>query len=73
MDYEDNLDEWVQRGLDNELSYMLIVQDLEDKEYFPVYFYFEFGVKRYTENIISESKLKVVKYLKLKDYSKSNA
>lgn len=68
MNYDGRLGEWVKKGLGNGVFYMLIMQDLEDKEYFPVYFHFYSDAQRYQENIISESKLKVLELIKLLQY-----
>lgn len=72
MTYSDKLDGWVQTGLLNGMAYMLVMQDLEDKEYYPVYFGFYSDCQRYQNNIISESKLRVVEFVKLIRYKDSN-
>lgn len=72
MTYNDKLDDWVQTGLRNGMTYMLIMQDLDDKEYFPAYFGFYSDTQRYQENIISESKLRVVEFVKLTRYKDAN-
>lgn len=68
MTYEDKLDGWIQIGLSNGMFYLLVMQDLEDKEYFPVYFGFYSDAQRYQENIISESKLRIAEFVKLSRY-----
>lgn len=59
------LKEWAERGRKDNYLYMAIVQDLEDKQMFPVYFHFYSDLERYRENIISESKLSYKDYFKL--------
>jgi hypothetical protein len=51
---------WIIRGREEGRKILLIVLDLEDKEFFPVYFDSEKEANRYSNNIISESKAKVV-------------
>lgn len=68
MNYNNRLDEWIQAGLLRGMLYMLVMQDLEDKEFFPVYFGFYTDAQHYQDNIISESKLKVIELIKLSRY-----
>lgn len=56
MEYQ----EWINRGIKEGYSFVIIAYDLEDKSYFPVYFSFEYECNRYKDNIISESKIKVI-------------
>jgi hypothetical protein len=59
------IDGWKQFAANNGYPYLLIVKDLEDKDIFPVYFHNEKDMERYKRNIISESKLKIVKEINL--------
>ena len=61
----DKLEEWIWLGKSRGINYLLVMQDLEDKEYFPVYFFNHEDCVRYRDNIISESKLKVVEIIEL--------
>jgi hypothetical protein len=66
IDLQDTeLTEWTSRGKSGGCTHLLIVLDLEDKSYFPVFFFDEGDVQRYKENIISESKIEVVKDIPL--------
>jgi hypothetical protein len=58
------IEEWKQFAISENYKYLLIVKDLEDGELFPVYFHTESKVKEYCNNIISESKLKVINLIK---------
>jgi hypothetical protein len=55
-----NLFEWVNRGREDQYYILLIVKDLEDNSLFPVYFYSDKEAQQYKDNIISESKMKVI-------------
>jgi hypothetical protein len=59
--------EWQQYAIDNKYSYLLVIKDLESKDYFPVYFNYPQEVSKYKNNIISESKIKVVEVIFLYD------
>ena len=65
MSYYNYIKEWIKTGVENHSKYLLIVKDLEDKEYFPVYFEALPELKQYQNNIISESKLKVIEIFTL--------
>lgn len=65
MTSDKELKEWVSQGRKDNYNYILIIFDLADKDYFPVYFHFYSDVLRYRENIISESKLAVKQEFKL--------
>lgn len=57
--------EWLDFAINNKYNYILILKDLEDKEIYPVYFLSELEMFKYKENIISESKVKVMTYFKV--------
>jgi hypothetical protein len=57
---EQDIDIWIIRGKENNELILLIVHDLEDKDYFPIYFKSIQESNKYKNNIISESKLKVI-------------
>tara|TARA_R110000868_G_scaffold75946_1_gene218758 strand:+ start:2121 stop:2306 length:186 start_codon:yes stop_codon:yes gene_type:complete len=57
--------EWLDFAINNKYNYILILKDLEDKEIYPVYFLSELEMLKYKENIISESKVKVMTYFKV--------
>jgi len=66
IDIKDSeLDEWTLRGKSGGCTHLLIVLDLEDKSYFPVFFFDKGDAQRYKDNIISESKIEVVKDIAL--------
>lgn len=58
--------EWLDFAINNKYNYILILKDLEDKEIYPVYFLSEFDMKKFQRNIISESKIKIICYYKVK-------
>lgn len=57
---------WIKDGIANGNFYLLILQDLEDKQFYPVYFQFYSDAQRYQDNIISETKIKIIELIKLK-------
>ena len=57
--------EWIERGIKENYKIILIIYDLEDKSYYPVYFYNEGDSLKFSRNIISESKIKIVKSINL--------
>ena len=57
--------EWRKRGIENGYRIMLIIFDMEDREYYPVYFDSQEGADCYSNNIISESKCRVDKVIQL--------
>lgn len=61
-------DEWIQAGIKAGHNYLIIMQDLEDKECFPVYFEFYSDTQRYLSNVISETKSKFIDLIKLSAY-----
>lgn len=62
----DNLKEkWKTFALENCFKFLLIVKDLEDTDIFPVYFNTEIEANKYCNNIISESKLKVLEKINI--------
>lgn len=65
---KEQLSEWVRTGQQNGDLYLLIVKDLEDQQEFPIYFKFFSDCERYHENIISESKLKIIELIRLEQY-----
>lgn len=57
--------EWTKLATDSGYKFLLILKDLEDKEIFPMYFYSMVELTKYQNNIISESKLKIIKEIKI--------
>jgi len=57
--------EWLIRGREGNYNYLLIVFDIADKDHFPMFFQFYSDVIRYKENIISETKVKVIKEIRI--------
>lgn len=55
--------DWINYAQSNNYPLLLIVKDLEDQELFPVYFNSQKEVDLYQYNIISESKLKIIKLI----------
>jgi hypothetical protein len=62
---ERDVDIWIIRGKESNELILLVIHDLEDKDYFPIYFKSEQEAYKYKNNIISESKLKVINEIKL--------
>jgi len=54
------LSKWILAGKLDGYKIMFVLFDFEDRSYYPVYFLSEQESKRYSENIISESKCKIV-------------
>jgi hypothetical protein len=52
--------QWDQFAIDNGYLIICIMMDLEDKELYPVYFNDELSLQRHKDNIISESKVKII-------------
>ena len=59
------IEAWIMYGKKHNFCYMLVVKDLEDRDLFPVYFTNSKELEQYVNNIISESKLKVMQRLDL--------
>jgi hypothetical protein len=59
------IDEWRSRGALDGALIMLIMRDLEDGELFPVYFSSQETANKYESKIISESKMEIVKRIKV--------
>lgn len=59
-----SIENWMEFAKQENYQFILIVRDLEDGELFPVYFHTENKAKEYCNNIISESKLKVINLIK---------
>lgn len=57
--------EWRERGVENGYRIMIIMFDMEDREYYPVYFDSREDADCYSSNIISESKCRVDKVIQL--------
>jgi len=51
---------WRKFAQDNNYNIILILQDLEDRQLFPVYFYNERELVLYQSNIISETRVKFI-------------
>jgi hypothetical protein len=51
---------WRKFAQDNNYNIILILQDLEDRQLFPVYFYNEKELVLYQSNIISETRVKFI-------------
>lgn len=58
--------EWIERGIKENYKFILIIYDFEDKSYYPVFFASEKEAENFNNNIISESKCKVVQKIDLK-------
>lgn len=56
---------FIKFAIDNNYKFIIIAKDLEDKEIFPVYFIDEKQAVNYQNNIISESKIKIIKLIKI--------
>jgi len=56
---------FIKFAIDNNYKFIIFAKDLEDKEIFPVYFVNENEVLNYQNNIISESKIKIIKVIKI--------
>lgn len=52
--------EWFKKASGDKKEVLFVMQDLEDRGYFPVYFDNMSQADSYRNNIISESKLKIV-------------
>jgi hypothetical protein len=52
--------DWLNRAKEIKCHSFAIIKDLEDGEYFPVFFNDPKELEKYMKNIISESKLKVI-------------
>ena len=55
-----DIEKWILTGRAEGYAIMFVLIDFEDKSYYPVYFSSEKESKRYSENIISESKCKII-------------
>ena len=62
---DEEINRWIEAGIKDNYNYLLIVFDLESREYFPVFFHSYLDVIRYRQNIISESKLEAKQDYKL--------
>ena len=60
---------WVKEASNKKALYVAIMQDFDDREFFPVYFEFYSDFQRYQNNVISESKIKFIDLIKLSNYS----
>ncbi len=58
---------WIGHAKINHQKFVVIVKDLEDASFYPMYFFTEHEVETYQSNIISESKVKVIKVLEIED------
>src|SRR5712692_7310908 len=58
--------QYIDFTLSNNHKYILILKDLEDKDIYPVYFENELEINKFKNNIISETKVKVIKEIKVK-------
>jgi len=57
---------YINFAVDNNYKFIIVAKDLEDMEIFPIYFSSEKEAINYQNNIISESKIKIIKVLKVK-------
>jgi len=53
------LDSFIRLGKENGAMFMLVLFDMEDKDYYPVFFNSEKDLMFYKNNIISETKCRV--------------
>lgn len=58
------IDKWRQYAIENDYKIICIMKDLEDHEVYPVYFKTELELKIHLDNIISETKVKVIEIIK---------
>lgn len=66
---ESDIESWKARAKSEGFSYLLIAKDLEDGSYFPVFFMNKKELYSYANNIISESKIKIIKTIEVNDGS----
>lgn len=57
--------EWRERGVREGFKIMIIILDMEDREYYPVYFLHDKEAQQYSNNLISESKCKIERVIQL--------
>lgn len=55
-----DIDKWIAIGRRDGYRIMFVLIDFEDRTHYPVYFFSESESKRFDENIISESKCKII-------------
>ncbi len=60
-----NIDDWKQYAIDNGYKFICIMKDLEDHQFYPLYFEDEIGLQFHFDCIISESKVKIIEIIKL--------
>jgi len=65
INYNLQKEKWINFGIENKYLFILIVKDLEDADIFPVYFSLESEADKYSKNIISEYKLKIIEKINL--------
>lgn len=54
------INKWIEFGKQLNYKIMFILIDFEDRDHYPVYFFTEKESKRFADNIISESKCKIL-------------
>lgn len=59
-------DFWLQYAKLNNYKYICVMKDLEDNDIYPLYFKDNATLLRHKENIISESKIKIMEIIELK-------
>lgn len=59
------IESWEDFAKTNNYKYLLIAKDLEDKDLYPVYFNSQIDLDKFVNNIISESKIKVVEIISI--------
>lgn len=60
-----NEENWILYATEHNYKYIVIIKDLEDKDIYPVYTLTELEVSRIRDNIISETKAKIIKIISL--------
>ena len=65
-------DDWIKFAIDNGYCIICIMKDLEDRDYYPVYFRSEAELQIHKDNIISESKAKIIEIIRKDIYDSSN-
>lgn len=57
---------YINHAIDNMKKFIAIMKDLEDKDIYPVYFDSDLELNKFQQNIISESKVKIMKIILIK-------
>jgi hypothetical protein len=60
-------DFWIQFAKQNKYKYICVMKDLEDNDIYPLYFKDDSSMQKHKDNIISESKIKIIKIIEIKE------